>query len=146
MRRHDSRHRRIQLSLKSKIAARHDADGLFLVDDWHARDSHSACEFDNLPDRHIRSDRDRIANDSALIFLDDRYLSRLIFDRHVFVDNAETTFLCQGDRESRLSHGIHRRRQERNVQCDFGRQAGTEINFSRQHLGIAGLQEYVVKS
>ncbi len=84
-------------------------------------------------------------HDAALELLDDRDLPRLILRAHVLVDDAHAAFLGQRDREPRLRHRVHRGGQQGDVQLDVPRDAGLEVDLSRQHVGVRGLEQDVVE-
>src|SRR5262249_13776207 len=72
-------------------------------------------------------------------------LRGLLLRREVLVDDADAAFLRDRDREARLGDGVHRRRDERDVELDFLRQPGLEADFSGEDAGVGGNQEDVIK-
>ena len=86
-----------------------------------------------------------IGHDAGFMFLHAANFFRLTFDRHVFVNKANATFLCQGNCQARFSHGVHCRREHRNVQANGFRQLRAEIGSIRQNGGMSGNEEDVVK-
>jgi hypothetical protein len=107
--------------------------------------AHGTRQVDHLPYAHVGGDGDRVAHNAALVFLDRVDLPRLLLDVHVLVDYADAAFLGERNRKPRFGYRVHRGRQDRDIQRDFGRQPRTEIDFARQHLRIAGLQKNIVE-
>ncbi len=60
----------------------------------------------------LRTDGDGIFDDAAFEALDLGYFGGLRLGRHVLVNDADTAFLRDRDREPRLGHGIHRGRDD----------------------------------
>ena len=139
LRRHDGRHRRVALRLEPQVAVRHDADEVLALDDGHAGDVLRARERDDVANRRVGRDRDRVVNDAALELLDLLNLARLILRRHVLVDDADAAFLRERDREPRLGHGVHRGRDDGDVQAQGARELRLQLHFARQNLGVSGL-------
>ncbi len=138
-RRHDLRNRCVALRFEPQIAVRHDADQVLTLDDGHARDVLGASEGKHVADRRIGRDGDRVVNDAALELFDLLNLARLVLRRHVLVDDADAAFLRECDRESRLGHGVHRGRDDGDVQAQGARELCLQLHFARQNLGISGL-------
>ena len=136
---------RIELRLETQVTAGDDANRLVFTDDRYTGDAHCGGQVDHLADGHIRRYRDRIADDAALVLLDRVDLPRLLFHGHVLVDDAEPAFLGQCNREPCLGHGVHSGAQQRDVQCNLGGEAGTEIDLPGQHIGVTGLQQDVIE-
>ena len=61
------------------------------------------------------------------------------------MNNTDTTFLGERDGESRLGNGIHRGRDERNIQSNVPRQAAFKRNIFCGNVGITGYQQYVIE-
>ena len=89
-------------------------------------------------------DGDGVADDAALELLHGAHFPCLGFERHVLVDDADAAFLSEGDGETGLGDGVHRRRDEGDVERDVAGQAGLEVHFRRQHLGVGRQQQNVV--
>ncbi len=86
-----------------------------------------------------------IGYDAGFMLLHAANFFSLTLDRHVFVNKANATFLCQGNSQARFSHGVHCRREHRNVQANGFRQLRAEIGSIRQNGGVSGNEEDVVK-
>ena len=145
LRGHHRGHGRIELRFEAQVAVRHDTDGHAVVDDGDAGNAHRARQFDDLANGPVRGHGDRVAHHARLEFLDDQDLACLLFHRHVLVNDADAALLGKRDRESRLGHRVHGRRQQRNAQANVPRQRRTEVDIAWQHFGVAGLQQDVVK-
>ena len=72
----------------------------------------------HLTHAHRRWNRDRILDDTALKALDLRNLRGLLLRRHVLVHDTHAAFLGDCDGKACFGYGIHRRRQQRDVQRD----------------------------
>ena len=144
-RRHDLGHRRFHTRLETQVASRHDTDRALAIDDGHARYTHRMRQVDDFANRHVGRYCDRIAHDTAFKFLDRTDLARLLFDRHVLVNDADTAFLGQRDGQPGLSDGVHRRRQHRDIEPNPSRQLRTQVNLVGEHRRVSGLQENVVE-
>src|SRR5882757_2985550 len=104
---HDRGHRRIELLFEAQIAMCDDADRLASDDHGDARDAARARDVQDLADRHVGRDRDRVLDDAALELLYATDLEGLRLDGHTFVDDADTAFLRKGDREARFGDSVH---------------------------------------
>ena len=102
-------------------------------------------QFEQLAHRRLGRDDDRIANDAGLELLDGPHFAGLGLERHVLVHDADAAFLGHGDREARLRHRVHGRRYEGDVEGDVARQAGRQVDFGRQDLGVGRHEEDVVE-
>ena len=76
LRRHDRRHRRVELHLEAQVAMRDDADDLGALHHRHAGNAFGSGQLDDLADGHVGRDGDRIADHAALEFLDARDFAR----------------------------------------------------------------------
>ena len=146
LRRHDLAYRRVEARLEAQVAAGHDADQLAAIDDRHAGDALRAGQREHVADACVRRGRNGIADNAALELLDRANLQRLFGRAHVLVDDPDAAFLGHGNREARLGHGVHRRRQQRYAQLDVAGQAGAQIGFPRQDLGVVRQQQHIIES
>jgi hypothetical protein len=142
---HDGGHRGVELGLEAQVAVGHDSDRLAVAHHRHAGDVLRAREVQHVADRELGPDRDRVVDDPALESLDASDLARLPLDGHVLVDDADPAFLRDGDREAMFGHGIHRGRNERQIEPDGARQPGREFHLHRQDLGASRHQQDVVE-
>ena len=86
----------------------------------------------------VRMDRDRVDHHAGLEFLDLADFGGLLVDRHVAVDDAEPAGLRHGDRQRRLGHGVHRRRDQRDAELDLAGDAGSRVGLAGQDADAAG--------
>jgi len=59
-----------------------------------------------------------VRHNAGFMFFHAANFFSLTLNRHVFMNKANAAFLCQGDRQARFSHGVHCRREHRNVQAN----------------------------
>ena len=144
-RRHDLLHRRVEAGLEAQVAIGDDADDDLALQHRKAGDAVRLGEAHHFAHRHLGRDRDRIAQHARLVALDARHLGGLLLRRQVLVDDADAAFLRQGDRQARLGDGVHRRRDERQVEADVARERGREIGVARQDAGERRDEQHVVE-
>ena len=70
------------------------------------------------------TDSNRIVNHTIFGTLYDSYLMSLFRNRHIFVDDTDTTFTCDSYRHRSLSNSIHRSCDEWDIQLDVTRELG----------------------
>ena len=70
---------------------------------------------------------------------------RLIFGRHVAVDDAHAAGLGHGDGEAGFGDRVHGRRNQRHGEFDRFRELGACVGLARQHVGGARHKQDVVK-
>ena len=61
------------------------------------------------------------------------------------MDDADAAFLRQGNREARFGDGIHRRRNQRNVERNIAGKAGFDGSVARQNRRVRGDEQEVVE-
>ena len=136
----------IQIGLEAEIPIGHDADDLSAIDDRQPRDLVQCCEREHLAHRHRWRNRDRVLDHAALEALDLRDLGGLRSGRHVLVHDSQTAFLRNRDREPPFSDGIHRCREQGNIQRDAAGEAGLQADVAGNDGGLGGKQQDVVES
>ncbi|BBG30506.1 cation/multidrug efflux pump [Zymobacter palmae] len=134
-----------QVTLEAHVAASHDTGQLAIVQNGEAGETRLSGQLGQFTQRHRRCHSDGLFDDDRFEFLDLANFMGLLFDGHVLVDDADTTFLRHADGQARFGNGIHRGRQQRNVDRQLARQASAELNILRQYIGIAGDKKNVVK-
>jgi len=107
---HDGADRSVHVVLKAQVSAGDDADQILPIHHRHAGNMVGPGQGQHLANGGGRRGYDGIVDDAALVFLDSTHFLGLFLDRHVLVDNTDTTFLSQGDGQPRFRDGIHRRR------------------------------------
>ena len=99
----------------------------------------------HFADRCGIGNTDRIFNDTALILFDRTHLLRLLGRRHIAMYYPQTARLGQTNGRSRLSHSIHCRRNERNIESNVARKGASQIDFVRENIRPVRDQEHVVE-
>ena len=99
----------------------------------------------DLPYRVLRGDDDRVAQDAGFVALDLRDLGGLVGNAEVFVHDADTAFLGDGNGKPRFGHGVHGRRHQRQVELDVARKLRGERGVLGQNLGVSRDQQHVVE-
>ncbi len=145
-RRHDLRHRQVQLFLEADVAVSDDADDLVAVGgDRKSGDPLGARQRDDIADRRVRPDGNWVLDDPALVLLDAPDLARLVGGGHVLVDDADSAFLGDGDREAGLGDRVHRRGHERQVEPDAAGQLRRQVDLARQYVRVRRYEQDVVE-
>src|SRR3546814_4584109 len=94
------------------------------ISDWSS-DVCSSDLLDHLANRGVRAHRERLADHPGLESFHLTHFIGLPLPRHAFVDDADAPQLRHRDRQPALGDGIHRRRQDRQVQ-EIGRESCRE--------------------
>ncbi len=102
-------------------------------------------EREELSDRDVGRYRHRVAEHPRLVALDFGNFRSLLLGGEILVDDADSALLRDGDRERRLGHCVHRRRDERDVELDVARQPGLEADIAGQDAGVGRYEKDVVK-
>ena len=144
-RRHDFADRGLVARFEPEVAVGDDADDALAFDDRQAGDLVGPLQVDRVADGHVLRDRDRVAQHAGFMALDLQHLGGLLRGRHVLVHDADAAFLREGDRQARLGDGIHRRRHERDVQCDVPGDFGRELHVARQYRRVGGDEQHVIE-
>ncbi len=113
---HHFRDRNVETRFKTQIAISDDADEMTVfVHNRHAADVKTLHHLERFAHRTIGTDRNRIDDHSrfrAFYFID---FFGLPFDGQVLVNDADAALLRERDCQGCFSHGVHRRRAERNL-------------------------------
>ena len=131
---------------KTDVPIGQNADQLFTIDHRQARDAEIMHKVQRLLHGVVGLDSDRIEDHTAFALLHLFNFMALVFNAHVFVDNANPTHACHGNRHGRFCHCVHRGRQERKTQRNGRRERCREINCIRSDFRIGWDEEDVVKS
>ena len=91
------------------------------------------------------AERDRVEDHPALGPLHAIDFGRLAVDRHVLVDHADAAGARHRDRHLALGHGVHRRRDERDVQRNAAREARRGVDVLRVGDRMARHEQDVVE-
>src|ERR1019366_5499476 len=143
--RHDLFDRRVEPGFEAKVTIGDDADDRLSLHDRKARYAARFRQLDHLAHRHLGPDGDRIAEHSGLVALDLGDLGRLLLRRQVLVDDADAAFLRQRDGQACFGHGVHRRRNERQVQADVAGKNSGEAGVARQDTRERRDQQHIVE-
>ncbi len=132
---------------KAHVAIGEDADELLRSARNHRKtaDAALALDLDDLGDRLIGMDGDRIDHHAALELLDHAHLLGLGGGVEIAVHDAQPPGLRHGDGQPRLCDGVHRGGDQGNVELNRARQPGAGVGLGGQHLGRARLEQHVVK-
>ena len=95
--------------------------------------------------RRVGKDGDRIDDHPALEPLDLAHLLGLIGGLEIAVDDPDPAGFRHRDREPRLGDGVHRRRDDRQVEADGAGELRPDIRRARHHRAMARAQENVVE-
>ena len=129
---HQRRHGLRGVRREAEIAVRQDPDERALVvGDRHAGDVVRRHQLERVGDERVSWQRDRLDDHPGLGALHLVDLRHLRVDRQVAMDDAHAPLACQRDREPRLRDGVHRRRDDRDLDRDAASQLGCGRDFVR---------------
>ena len=125
----------VEMTLKAKVAVCNDAYEMALF-------VHYRYTTDVILRHHIQgvlnglatANCHRIVDHAVLGTLYDGYLTRLVFDRHVLVNNTDAAFACDGNSHSRLRYGVHGCCDKGHIQADVTRELGFQLYRLGQYL------------
>ncbi len=113
-RRHQRRHRLLDVVLEAEIAVRQDPDEHpVVVGDRDAGDLVPRHQLERLADERGRRQRHRLDDHPRLGALHLVHLGDLLLDGQVAVEDADAALAGERDREPRLRHRVHRSRDDR---------------------------------
>ena len=127
-RRHINANRLIQVGDETHIATGDNADQLVVF--GHHRIASKTVAFGQYFDFAQGGgwqDGLRVGHHAGFMLFHAPYFFSLAFNRHVFMNKADAAFLCQGNCQTRFSHGIHCSGKHRNIQTNGFRQLSAEI-------------------
>ena len=104
--------------LENEVTVRDDTDELLALGDWHAGDAELRHEIIGILQGVICGQEERIGDDTILRALYHVDFLCLLLDRHILVDDTDTTAARHGDRHLMLCNGIHTCRNEWNVEMN----------------------------
>ena len=93
----------------------------------------------------VRMHGQRVHHHAGFKLLHLPHLRGLIFRREILVDHANAAGLRHGNRHRGFRDGIHRRRNQRNIQPNFLGEPRMRQGLRRQHGGIGGHQQHIIK-
>ena len=132
---------------EADVAVGDDADQAVGValDHRDAADAVGGHQRGDVGERLVGVDGERVHHHAGLEFLDAADLGGLLGGFQVLVDDAEAALLGHGDGHGGLGDGVHRRRDDRDVERDGAGEAGAGVGGGGQDLGVAGDQQHVVE-
>jgi hypothetical protein len=132
--------------LEAQVAVGQDADEhIVRVDDRHTADVVSTHQIERVRHKRVGRQRHRLDDHSRLAALDLVHLGDLILDREVAVNDPDAAFARERDRQARLRDGVHRRRDERDLERDAARDPRRGRYVVRQDARLGGNEQYVVE-
>ena len=141
----------LRIGGKAHVAVGEDADqlaGLALAaagDHGNAGDAVILHQRQRIRQRRVGADGQRIDHHAGFVLLHLPHLGGLALRIEIAVDHADAAGLRHGDRHARLGDGVHGGGDDRDVERDGAGDAGADIDFGRQHIRKAGLQQHVVE-
>ena len=133
--RHDLLNGTIQTTLEAKVAVGNDTyQTLVIVNYGDTTDMILRHDVESLSHGAAQGDGDRIVDHTVLGTLYDSNLTGLVVDRHILVNNTDTTFASDSNSHLTLGNGIHSCCHEWNIQFDMTRKAGFQLYRLRQHF------------
>ena len=102
-------------------------------------------QVERVGEARFRAERDRVDDHARLELLDLADLVGLRRGLEIAVQDAEPAVLRHGDREVRLGHGVHRRRDQRDAELDLAGQPGADVDLGGQDRGMRRLEQNVVE-
>ena len=130
---------------EAHVAVGDDADeAVLLVNDRQAGDVELAAQLVEVGERDVRVDGQRVGDHTGLGALDHIDLGRLVVDRQVAVQHADTAVAGHGDGHLGFGDGIHRRGDRRNLHGDLTGQMGGGVDFGGNHVRLVRQQQHIV--
>gem|GEM_PF-2128641 len=132
---------------EARVAVGQDAQQLagLGVGHRHAADPKLLHDRFGIAQGRSRGQRDRVDDHARLRALDLLDLVGLLFGGQVAMDDAQTTFACQRDRQPGLGDRVHRGRDQRDVQLDAVGQPRAHVDLVGQGLTKPGDDKHVVE-
>ena len=143
--------RLLGIGREAHVAVGQDADqlaGAAIAAALHHRNAGDAVrlhQVERLGQLGARADGERVHHHAGFEALHPPHLLGLHLGLEIAVDHADAAGLRHGDRHVGLGHGVHRGRDDRDVERDVAGDAAADIDLGRQHLGQARLEQHVVE-
>ena len=103
------------------------------IHDRDAADAVGLHQLERLGQRLIRGHADRVDDHAAFETLDLANSGRLLFDAEVAVEHADPAELSKRDCHIGFGHGVHRRREDWNLERDLAGEEGSRVRLAREH-------------
>ena len=134
-----------EVPLETDVPAGEDPDWAIVLHHGQPRDLVLPHDLGGLHERLLRSHRDRVEDHPALRPLHLRHLAPLILGAEVLVDDPEAALPGHRHRGPPLRDGVHRARQDRDVQRKLARQTRAHVRTARKEVREAGYQKDVIE-
>ena len=136
----------VHIALEPQIAVGHDADQMLIRShDGNTADLVLLHQCQRIAYGIVLGNSDRVVDHTVFGTLHLPHVSRLLGNRHILVNYADTAFAGQGDSQRRLGHRIHGGRYDRDVELDVSGKTGHYADLTRQHFGVCGHQKHIVE-
>ncbi len=134
------------LGAEAEVAIGEDADQDAVgIGDRNARHAVAGHQLECVANCVVGSERHGLDDHPRLRALDLVDLRHLVRDREVAVDDADTSLAREGDREACLGDGIHRGRDDGDLQRDRPRQPRQRGDVVREHRRLGRYEQDVVE-
>ena len=105
------------MTLETKVTVSDDTHKMvFLINHRNATDMIVMHHIQSILDSTPAANGNRIIDHTILSTFDDSYLTSLLLNRHILMDNTDTALTRDGNGHRRLGHRIHSGRDKRNVE------------------------------
>ena len=125
----------VHIALEAEVAVCHDTDEhTLVVNNGNTTDLVLVHQLQRIAHGLILGDGDGVIYHTALGTLHTTYVRSLLGNRHILMNNADTTLARKRNGELCLRYGIHSGRHNRYIQFDITRKTCFSRNCSRQHF------------
>ena len=87
----------------------------------------------------------RVINHAVLSTLYTTNLCSLICNRHIFVDNTDTTLTSDSNRHRSLCNSVHSSRNDWNIKCNVTRKTALNAHLAWKYLRVCWNKQYIIK-
>ncbi len=144
--RHNLFNRPGKILLKAQIAVSKYTHQTIVHRNRHAGNMITRHQFQGVFNGVLRRKKNRINNNTMLRAFNPVNLSRLLFNRHIFMNNANAALSGNGNRHTRFGNRIHAGAHQRNIQPDMTGKACANIHLVWQHTRFCRYQQHIIKS
>jgi len=107
------------VTLEAEVTVSDDThEVVFLINHRNATDMIVVHHIQSILDGASATNGDRVIDHTILSALDDGHLTCLLLNRHILMDDTDSTLPRDGNGHRRLGHRVHSGRDERNVEFD----------------------------
>src|SRR3989454_158606 len=136
----------VELALELQVAVRDDAhQAPAVIDDRDAGDAEPLHQLHRLAHRTVRAQRDGVEDHARLAALHAIHFRRLPVHRHVLVDHADPALPRDRDGHLGLGDGVHRGRDERDIERNAAGEAGAHVHVPGMHARVPRNEQHVVE-